>query len=397
LRVFVGFDSASGRRHQIARTFIGTKREATLELAKMVTEVNGGHLDRDHSGVTFSELLDAWLEHIRPTRRPTTIHESERSIEARIRPALGHIRLDRLSPRDLDVCYAKWLAGGLSASSVRRLHAVISASLNTAERWGWVANSPARRCSPPPVHAKEVKTPTPEQLNRLYSEANQRDPVLATAIALAALTGARRGELCALRWSDIDLAVSRLRLARSLTSAGSELFEGPTKTHQVRDVALDDVGVGVLTDRWQEMSDIAEQVGAPLVDDPYVLSYDPVGREPVDPGSITSSFSRLCRALEAPARERAKGRGLADKDRWPFRFHDLRHFSVTTLIAAGVDIRTVAERHGHAQATMTLNRYAHALPERDRHAATVLGDTFTSTRASRTSARPELRAGGKAR
>jgi integrase len=136
--------------------------------------VNGGHLDRDHSGITFSELLDAWLKHIRPIRRPTTVHESERSIEARIRPALGHIRLDRLGPRELDVCYAKWLAGGLSASSVRRLHAVISASLNMAERWGWIANSPAHRCSPPPVHAKEIKTPTPEQLNRLYVEAEQR-------------------------------------------------------------------------------------------------------------------------------------------------------------------------------------------------------------------------------
>ena len=381
----------------MARTFIGTKREATMELAKMVTEVNGGHVDRDHSGITFSELLDAWLEHIRPTRRPTTVHESERSIEARIRPALGHIRLDRLGPRDLDVCYAKWLAGGLSASSVRRLHAVVSASLNMAERWGWITNSPARRCSPPPVHTKEVKTPTPEQLNQLYSEAERRDSVLATAIALAALTGARRGELCALRWSDVDLTVSRIRLARSLTSAGGELFEGPTKTHQVRDVALDDVGVGVLAGRWQEVCDVAGQVGAPLVEDPYVLSYDPVGREPVDPGSITSGFNRLCRALEAQARERAKGRRLAEKNRWPFRFHDLRHFSVTTLIAAGVDIRTVAQRHGHAQPTMTLNRYAHALPERDRQAATVLGDTFTSTRRSQTNARPELSAGVKGR
>ena len=64
---------------------------------------------------------------------------------------------------------------------------------------------------------------------------------------------------------------------------------------------------------------------------------------------------------------------LGPKDQWPYRFHDLRHFSVTTLIAAGVDVRTVAERHGHARATMTLDRYAHALPERDREAAKVLG------------------------
>jgi len=74
---------------------------------------------------------------------------------------------------------------------------------------------------------------------------------------------------------------------------------------------------------------------------------------------------------------KAKRTDLAPKDRWPFRFHDLRHFSVTTLIAAGVDVRTVAERHGHARATMTLDRYAHALPERDREAAGVLGASLT--------------------
>jgi integrase len=69
---------------------------------------------------------------------------------------------------------------------------------------------------------------------------------------------------------------------------------------------------------------------------------------------------------------------LTAGERWPFRFHDLRHFSVTTLIGAGVDVRTVADRHGHARATMTLDRYAHALPERDRAAAGILGEVFKS-------------------
>ena len=72
-----------------------------------------------------------------------------------------------------------------------------------------------------------------------------------------------------------------------------------------------------------------------------------------------------------------RGKSLEAANRWPYRFHDLRHFSVTMLVAAGVDIRTIAERHGHAQPTMTLNVYAHALPERDRAAAGVLGAALT--------------------
>ena len=117
--------------------------------------------------------------------------------------------------------------------------------------------------------------------------------------------------------------------------------------------------------------------------DPYVLSYNANGAMPVSPDTLTHRFAKLCEDMEMPALKRLRKKhpkatraDLAPKDQWPYRFHDLRHFSVTTLIAAGVDVRTVAERHGHARATMTLDRYAHALPERDRAAAALLGEVL---------------------
>jgi integrase len=119
------------------------------------------------------------------------------------------------------------------------------------------------------------------------------------------------------------------------------------------------------------------------VPDPFVLTYNANGEIPANPDTLTHGFARLCEALEKPAliklkktKPKAKRTDLAPGERWPFRFHDLRHFSVTTLIAAGVDVRTVADRHGHARATMTLDRYAHALPERDREAAGLLGQVL---------------------
>jgi integrase len=109
----------------------------------------------------------------------------------------------------------------------------------------------------------------------------------------------------------------------------------------------------------------------------------PDGAVSVNPDTLTHRFRKVCEEMERPALEilrkrfpTAKGADLTPADRWPYRFHDLRHFSVTTLIAAGVDVRTVSHRHGHANATMTLNRYAHALPERDRKAAGVLGSAL---------------------
>ena len=370
LRAFSGVDGTSGKPTQVSRTFVGNERAAAKALAALVTEVEAGIVDR--ATVTLDQLLDAWLDHVRPTHSPKTVHEYERWIRARIKPALGHVRLDKLGFSELDSWYRKWLAAGLSESSVHHLHAILSAALNTAERWRWIANSPARRASPPPLRSISINTPTPEQLSRLYLAARDRDSVLATAVALAALTGARRGELCALRWSDVDLTTGRIRVARSLRVVSHQLLEGPTKTHQTRFVALDDVATRVLRERWTEMTEIARAVGSELAEDSYVLSRDPVGAEPIDPNLVTTGFTAVCRGLERVA-AKANGGKLASKDRWQFRFHDLRHFSVTTLIAAGIDVRTVAERHGHAQATMTLNRYAHALPERDRQAAAILG------------------------
>ena len=357
LRAFAGPDPATGRPVQIARTFLGGKRAAAKALAGLVAEVEAGTFERTRA--TVSDLLDKWLEQIEPTRRPKTVAEYRSKIENRIRPALGAMRLNKLGPDNLDAWYRKWLDEGLSPTTVHHLHAILSTALNQAVKWGWIDRSPAARASAPPLRQAPMKIPTPEELNRLHQVALDVDPVLATAIALAALTGARRGELTALRWSDVDLVASRLRIARSLTVVDGAVHEGPTKTHQVRDIALDQIGVGVLRDRWAYMRDLSERAGSPLVEDPFVLSYNANGGLSVGPDTITHRFASLTKQL-----------------RISYRFHDLRHFSVSTLIAAGVDVRTVAERHGHAQATMTLNRYAHALPERDRAAAGILGEVL---------------------
>ena len=136
-------------------------------------------------------------------------------------------------------------------------------------------------------------------------------------------------------------------------------------------VALDDIGVEALRRRWESMLALSDEAESALVADPYVLSYNANAARPVNPDTLTHRFLAACGEMEVATAKRRKVEvdDLSPADRWPYRFHDLRHFSVTTLIAAGVDVRTVAERHGHARATMTLDRYAHALPERDREAA----------------------------
>jgi integrase len=381
LRAFVGRDPVTGKARQMTRTFHGTEKAAGKALSQLVSEVESGTFDR--TSATLSQLLDKWLETAETKQRPRTLYENKRKIERRIRPVLGSVRLDQLGADTLDAAYREWLAEGLSPTTVHMYHSILSAACRQAVKWGWIDSAPTARATPPKVARKEMVVPAPKQLSALVKAAKAFDPVLSTAVALAALTGARRGELVALCWSDIDLDVGRVRFARSLTVAGGEQHTGLTKTHAARELALDERGVEVLQQRWAEMVDLSIRAESPLVADPFVLSYNANGAVPANPDTLTHRFGKLCEMMEAPAlrqlresRPKAKREDLAPADRWRFRFHDLRHFSVTTLIAAGVDVRTVAERHGHARATMTLDRYAHALPERDREAAGVLGATL---------------------
>ncbi|MGD0322058.1 MAG: site-specific integrase [Acidimicrobiales bacterium] len=366
LRAYAGRDPITDNPIQITRTFVGSPTAARKALAKLVTEVEAGKFDR--TKVTVGQLLDRWLAHIEAVgkARPKTVCEYRRKIDGRIRPALGDVRLNRLEPDTLDAWYQRWLAEGLSPSTVRIYHSILSASCHQAVKWGWLDRAPTDRASAPTPRSPTMKVPTPAQLSALVKSAERADPVLAAAIALAALTGARRGELVALRWSDIDLEAGLVRIERAITVIDGAPHEGPTKTHQARQVALDPVGVETLRRHWRFVVERSELVESPLVEDPYVLSYQAHCGTSVGPDTLTHRFKALCRKLEA----------AVDTKRYPFHFHELRHFSVTTLLAAGVDLRTVAERHGHAQATMTLNRYAHALPERDRAAAAVLGNAL---------------------
>lgn len=382
LRAFTGRDPVSGKPRQATRTFVGGERAAAKALSTLIADVEAGKFSR--SSATLGQLLDRWLEMAETTQRPRTLYENQRKIEARIRPTLGTVQLSKLDPEVLDTAYRRWLAEGLSAATVNKYHAIISAACHQAVKWGWIDASPTVRATAPRVERIEMKVPTPAQLTSLVQAAEAVDPVLATAVALAALTGARRGEIVALKWSDIDLVHGGVRIARSLTVTQGEQHTGPTKTHQSRDIALDPVCVEILKQRWAYMVDLSKRAESPLVPDPFVLSYNADGALSVNPDTLTHGFGKLCVAMELPAlkklrktKPKAKRTDLAPGQQWPFRFHDLRHFSVTTLIAAGVDVRTVADRHGHARATMTLDRYAHALPERDRAAAGILGVAFT--------------------
>ena len=164
--------SGDRKARQTTRTFHGTEKEAGKALSQLVSEVEADTFDR--TTATVGQLLDKWLEMAETNQRPRTLYENKRKIERRIRPVLGSVRLDKLGGDTLDAAYRRWLAEGLSPTTVHMYHAILSAACRQAVKWGWITTAPTSRATPPKVERKEMLVPTPDQLSALVKAASRR-------------------------------------------------------------------------------------------------------------------------------------------------------------------------------------------------------------------------------
>ncbi len=356
LRVRTGRDPLTGVYSQTSRTFRGSKREAESALARFVTEMAAGAVASTKE--TLGVLLDRWIDHLEALGRAVKTIDGYRSLaRARIGPALGHVELRKLTPSHLDSFYRALLGSGLSPTYVRHCHAALSTALRQAVKWGWIDRSPAERATPPGVPHNDVRPPTVEDVGKLITALEATDPEMAALVFVAATTGCRRGELCGLRWSDIDFATATLTVRRSITDTSRGVQEKDPKTHRSRRIALDPSTVIVLQRLFAHVSERAAVCGTALAQEAYVWSQDVDGSTPYRPNRVTDAFRRIRKKV-----------GLEHLD-----FHHLRHFSATTLAGAGVDVRTIAGRLGHANPAITLRTYAHFLEASDRKAAEIMG------------------------
>jgi len=362
LRAYAGVDPVTKRGKYITRTFRGGKRDAEEALARFVTEVSGGgHAAQD---TTVGDLVHEWLELAKPDLSPTTARGYDWMTKTYILPSLENVPLARLKTAQLDRLYAKLRETGgqdgnaLSAATVRQVHAILRRALQQGVRWGWISTNPASAASAPKVRSQHLDPPKPADVIRLVEAAKQEDPDFGCYLLLAATTGARRGELCGLQWRDLDLEGQTMTISRAVVEgAHSELVAKGTKTHSSRRIAVDSRTAEVLGEQRQRCVQRSQACGVRLPATAYVFSADPNGRRPWAPNDVTKVFIRVRKTI-----------GLDD-----VRLHDLRHFAATRMLAAGVSVRTVSGRLGHANAATTLGVYAHFVEESDRDAADKLG------------------------
>lgn len=253
--------------------------------------------------------------------------------------------------------------GPLSPATVARIHTVVRRALNQAVAWERISKNPAEHCTLTEVPDPEVTPPTVAEVLALLAAAEQLDPALAVYLLVAAVTGARRGAMCALRWSDVDLAVGTIAFPRVTVDGpdGIEIVPATRRKRSGRGV-LDPYTVAALAGHRRRMLERAIACGAELAPEALVFTDDPAGQLPWRPDGVTKRVARVRRAAEVEH----------------VQLRQLRDFMATTLINAGVNPKTVAERGGWAIVETMFRRYTRSLPPSDRAAADAIGGLLAS-------------------
>jgi integrase len=341
-------------------TFYGTGREADTELRRMCQEVDDGNTAAGTD--TLGSLLDRWLKHCEQIGHANaTMVEHRRMVEKIILPELGTYKLRQLGAEDLDRLYGKLTDKGNKSSTVRRVHAVIRAALTQAVKWRLVSHNVALDATPPPLRPADVESPDPEDVEKLVKAGfESMDPVSGVLLYLAAVTGARRGELCGLKWSDINWETGMLTIARSADDKGIKPGQPAlikeTKTYKVRTIPLDPLTLDELKRHREWLTD---GPGPNVTEDTYIFSDGNGNVRPMRPDHA----SYVCESA-------AKTAGV------DIHFHQLRHYHASQSIGAGFDPVAVAHRLGHSNPATTMRIYAKALPAQSAQIAASVAGTI---------------------
>ena len=338
----------NGKRIRISESGFRLEREADDALREKIQELKrGGPVGTVGS---LKEYLERWLPY-HAKAKPLAPKTAERyaSLAAHATRALGAVPLKDLTTFMLDDLYVK-LAETLSAKTVREVHNVVHVALKRAVKTKLIPFNPADGCDLPRLDQKEAVALNPDQL-AVY-QAAAAGTWVDLLIRLAAAIGARRGELLASRWSDLDWDTNRLRIERSLYQVKGEIGIKPTKTRQVRVVSVPPSLMEYL-----KLHREAQEKDRALFGPDYRTDLDLIFADPAGNCLLPSSISRAAVRL-------AKKAGLSGVG-----LHSLRHTHASTLIRAGVPIPNVSKRLGHRDTYTTAKIYAHAIPDTDQDVA----------------------------
>jgi integrase len=352
-------DPKTGKRRRKWHSFKGTKRQAQIECARLISIVQAGSY-LEPSKTTVAEYLDKWLEHVKSQVSPRTVERYGELARKNIAPLIGSIALTKLTPMTISTAYSTALAsgrrdggGGLAPRTVHHCHRVLKQALAQAVRWELLSRNPADAVDPPKVERVAMTTYDLKQTGELIGA--MRGTGLFIPTLLAVLLGMRRGEIAALRWRSVDLDAGQVAVVESAEQMNGTVRLKPPKSGRARTVALAQTIIDELRIHRIEQAQSLLKLGVRLSQDHFVCAHAD-GRM-MQPTWITHEWVRLIRGTALPA----------------YRFHDLRHAHATHLLASGAHPKVASERLGHSKVGITLDLYSHVMPGMQEDAADKAG------------------------
>ena len=334
-----GRDS-NGSRLQTSQGGFPTKSAAQTALQETVRTFM---VDVSVHSLTVGEYLETWLAG-KHALKPKTMSLYRDFTTNYLVPNLGQIRLLQLRAHHLDRMYANIALGmrgrPLSASTIRRIHAVLRSALNSAVKRRLIPYSPADHIELAPENPKRPKPWTVQQCQTFLRDI--ADDRLANLYHLILFTGMRHGEAIGLRWEDVDLEGRCLSVVQQITEVHGRGVVGTPKTKRgTRLIPIDDDTVAILR-RHQEMQDVERAAWGPAWNDAGLVFTREDGRA-LRPEDATRHFQALAQQSGLPA----------------IRLHDLRHTNASLALEAGVEMKVVSDRLGHSQISVTADLYTH--------------------------------------
>ena len=382
LTVSEGFD-LNGKPMIHRKTVHGTKKDAEVELAKFVTEVQNG-LVIDGKSLKFSEFTEIWKrDYGSKELAPSTYKRYCRMLETRLLPYFGHFYINKIKPTDIMKFYdllekdtqlvrKKGNNGSktkkpLSGKTILEHHRLLRAMLHKAVYWQLIVANPAERVQPPKARKPKRRSYDDEQTKILLENLellSSEDTKYKVAIILTVFTGVRLGELMGLEWQDVDFKNGIISINRSsqyLSDMG--VFTKVPKTESsIREIAIPEFIISLLEEYklWYEEQ---KSIYGELWTDSDRLFVQADGK-PMHPSTISKWFVKYVGQIGLPV----------------INFHGLRHTNASLLVAQNVDIAVISARLGHAQISTTLDFYVHPLLSHNRKAGYALENLLLPTR-----------------
>ena len=382
LTVSEGFD-LNGKPMIHRKTVHGTKKDAEVELAKFVTEVQNA-LVIDGKSLKFSEFTEIWKrDYGSKELAPSTYKRYYRMLETRLLPYWGHFYINKIKPTDIMKFYdllekdtqlvrKKGNNGAktkkpLSGKTILEHHRLLRAMLHKAVYWQLIVTNPAERVQPPKARKPKRKSYDDEQTKILLENLellSSEDIKYKVAIILTVFTGVRLGELMGLEWQDVDFKNGIISINRSsqyLTDMG--VFTKVPKTESsIREIAIHEFIIFLLEEYklWYEEQ---KSIYGELWTNSDKLFVQADGK-PMHPSTISKWFVKYVGQIGLPV----------------INFHGLRHTNASLLVAQNIDIAVVSARLGHAQISTTLDFYVHPLLSHNRKAGYALENLLLPTR-----------------